>query len=122
MIPYAAYKVMHILGVIFLFLSLGAYMMLSSNQMKNGRKLAGITHGIAVFIILLGGFGLLARLGFSSISTWPLWIWIKLAIWLILTVIIILIKRKPELRTLLWFTIPILGGLAAYMAIYKVHF
>jgi len=122
MIPYAAYKVIHIFGVIFLFLSLGAYLMLSSNKVETGRKLAGISHGIAAFIILLGGFGLLARLGFSSMSSWPSWIWIKLAIWLVLTVIIILIKRMPELRTLLWFIIPILGGVAAYMAIYKVHF
>jgi len=122
MIPYAAYKVIHIFGVISLFLSLGAYLMLSSNKVETGRKLAGITHGIAAFIILLGGFGLLARLGFSSMSSWPSWIWIKLAIWVILAVVIVLIKRRPELRTLLWFIIPILGGVAAYMAIYKVHF
>lgn len=121
MIPYETYKVLHILGVIFLFLSLGAYLMLASNKMEKGRKLAGITHGIAALIILLGGFGLLARLEFISISSWPLWIWIKLAIWLILAVIIVLIKKIPELRTLLWFIIPILGGIAAFMAIYKIE-
>ena len=122
MIPYAAYKFIHIIGVIFLFLSLGAYLMLSSNKVETGRRLAGITHGIAAFIILLGGFGLLARLGISSASGWPLWVWVKLAVWVILAVVIVLIKRRPELRTLLWFIIPILGAVAAYMAIYKVQF
>ncbi|MGH7806864.1 MAG: hypothetical protein ACRENT_02095 [Thermodesulfobacteriota bacterium] len=63
MIPYAAYKVLHLIGVMFLLLSLGAYLMLSMNKPERGRKLAAITHGISVLIILVAGFGLLAGLG-----------------------------------------------------------
>ncbi len=121
MIPYEAYKVIHILGNMFLLLSLGAYLMLSINKSPRGRKLAAITHGISVLIILVAGFGLLARLGYFG-AGWPLWVWIKLCVWLILAVIIILIKKVPGLMPVLWFLIPALSGLAAYMAVYKVNF
>ncbi|HEX9667325.1 MAG TPA: SirB2 family protein [Thermodesulfobacteriota bacterium] len=117
---YETYKLIHLLSVIFLFLSLGGYLMLSSNKTLVSRKLIAITHGISVIVILVAGFGLLARLGFSSFQSWPLWVWVKLVIWLILAVIIILIRRMPELRISLWFIIPILGGIAAYMAIFKI--
>jgi len=120
MIPYETYKLIHILAVFFLLFSLGAYLILTSNKTTTSKKLAGITHGIAIVVIFIGGFGLLARLGFSGISSWPLWVWIKILIWIILTLMITLIKRKPEWTTLLWFIIPILGGIAAFMAIYKL--
>jgi uncharacterized membrane protein SirB2 len=122
MIPYEAYKVLHLIGVMLLLLSLGAYSMLSMNKSESGKKLAAITHGISVLIILVAGFGLLARLGFFGAGGWPLWVWVKLIIWLILAVIIALIKRVPSLIPVLWFLIPALAGLAAYMAVYKIDF
>ena len=122
MIPYEAYKVIHVVGVMLLLLSLGGYLMLSANQSARGRKLAAITHGISVLIILVAGFGLLARLGFFGSGGWPLWVWVKLAIWLVFAVIIVLIKRIPGLMPVLWLVIPVLGAIAAYMAVYKVDF
>ena len=108
------------MGVIFLFLSLGGYLTLSSTNTPVSRKLLALTHGIAVIVILVAGFGLLARLGFSAFQSWPLWVWVKLTIWLILALMVILIRRVPELKISLWFIIPILGVIAAYMAIFKV--
>ena len=122
MIPYETYKLIHIFAVFFLLFSLGAYLIITSNKTTTGKKLAGITHGVAIVFVLIAGFGLLARLGFSSMSSWPLWVWIKILIWIILTLIITVIKKKPEWTTLLWFIIPILGGIAAYVAIYKLSF
>lgn len=122
MIPYTAYKVLHLIGVMFLLFSLGAYLMLSMNKSERGRKLAAMTHGISVLIILVAGFGLLARLGFFGTGGWPLWVWAKLMVWLILAAIIVLVKRVPSLILLLWFLIPALAGLAAYMAVYKINF
>ncbi|MCI0454804.1 MAG: hypothetical protein L0Y68_07400 [Candidatus Dadabacteria bacterium] len=122
MVSYEAYTVIHILGIMLLLLSLGAYLILSMNKSVKGKKLAAITHGIAILIILVAGFGLLARIGYMSVNNWPLWAWLKLAIWLILALIIIPIKRMPNLIPVLWFLIPILGALAAYLAIYKIDF
>jgi cell division protein FtsW (lipid II flippase) len=103
-------------------LSLGAYLILSANKSEKGKKLAAITHGISVLIIFVAGFGLLARLDYLRIDSWPIWVWPKVIIWLILALIIILIKRIPNLMPVMWFLIPILSGLAAFFAIYKVSF
>jgi hypothetical protein len=121
MISYAAYKVIHILGVLFVFASLGALMLASREGVErgNGRKLAGITHGIALLVVLAAGFGTLARLGLANPGAWPAWVWIKLTIWLVLGGIIVLIRRAPQLGTLLWWLLPLLGGIAAWAAIYK---
>jgi hypothetical protein len=118
---YQAYKVIHILGVLFVFASLGALMLASREGVErgNGRKLAGMTHGIALLLVLVAGFGTLARLGLGNPATWPLWVWIKLTIWLVLGGIIVLIRRAPQLGTLLWWLLPLLGGIAAWAAIFK---
>jgi hypothetical protein len=118
---YQAYKVIHILGVLFVFAALGALMLASREGVERGggRKLAGITHGIALLLVLVAGFGTLARLGLGSPANWPLWVWIKLAIWLVLGGIIVLIRRAPQLGTLLWWLLPLLGGIAAWAAIFK---
>jgi hypothetical protein len=120
MLSYETYKLIHLLGVIFLFVSFGGYMALSSNRTAVSRKLIAFTHGVSIIVILFAGFGLLARLGFGGFQSWPFWVWVKFVIWLILAVIVILIRRMPELRISLWFIIPILGVIAAYMAIFKV--
>jgi hypothetical protein len=120
MISFAAYKVIHILGVLFVFASLGALILASQDGLGgNGRKLAGITHGIALLVVLIAGFGAMARLGMPNPAHWPLWVWIKALIWLILGGIIVLIRRAPQLSTLLWWLLPLLGGIAAWAAIYK---
>jgi len=121
MISYDAYKVIHILGIMFLFISLGAYLMLSMNQSEIGKKLAAFTHGLALLIIIAAGFGLLVRLGYTG-TDWPLWIWIKLFVWIIMAGILVLIKRSPGSARVLWFLIPVLGAIAAYMAVYKPEF
>jgi hypothetical protein len=118
---FAAFKVIHILSVLFVFVSLGALMIIAREGVErgNGRKLAGMTHGIALLAVLIAGFGALARLGLSNPGAWPAWVWIKAAVWLVLGGITVLIRRSPQLGTLLWWLIPLLGGIAAWAAIYK---
>jgi hypothetical protein len=71
-----------------------------------------------VFLVLLGGFGMLARLGITH-SGFPGWIWVKLAVWAVVAAALFLPRRNPALAKPLLFALPVLGGLAAYMAIYK---
>lgn len=117
----AAYKVLHILGILFLFIALGGLLFAASAgaQTAAGRKLAGMLHGLGLVIILVTGFGALARLGISSPGDWPLWVWLKAAIWLALGASLALIRRAPGLNRLLWFLLPVLGMVAAYLALYK---
>lgn len=57
------------------------------------RKMIAITHGIGLFLILLGGFGMLARLGI--IWPWPGWIVAKFIIWLAYGGLLTLVYKKP---------------------------
>ena len=122
MISYRGYKLVHLLGVIALFLALGGLTFHAASggtRSEGARKLVAITHGLALFLVLLGGFGLLARLGDMHGTGWPGWVWTKLVIWLVLGAALAIPYRKPELAKPLWIFLPLLGGLAAYMAIYK---
>ena len=116
-----AYKVIHILGMMLMFTALGGLLIASRAGVTTGvsRKTAGITHGIALLLIFVSGFGALAALGFSKPGTWQLWVWLKLLIWLIFGGITVLIRRSSRAATLLWWVLPILGALAAYLALYK---
>lgn len=117
MVPYAVYKVMHMFGVMLLLLSLGGYLIISINGSEKGRKLAAITHGIALFVILVAGFGLMARLGY--ISGWPHWILFKLGIWGFLAIVILFIKKYQTYSYLLWILVPVISGFGAFLAVYK---
>jgi hypothetical protein len=117
MISYAAYKVLHIVSVLFVFTSLGALMLAARAGVdRRESKLAAMTHGIALILILVTGFATLIRLGVTGI---PLWVLLKLVLWLTIGGIILVIRRAPRLGTLLWWLLPLLGGVGAYLAIYK---
>jgi hypothetical protein len=122
MIPLETYKVLHILGVLLGFATLGGLALTVANgatkSTSSVRRLIAITHGVATFVILLGGFGTLARLGVSHGSL-PGWILVKLACWVVLAALVALPYRRPELaRAIFWF-LPVLGGIAIVMAVYK---
>lgn len=117
----AAYRVIHILSVMLLFTALGGLLLASRAGVTTGvsRKTAGMTHGIALILILVTGFGGLAKIGLSNPALWPMWLWLKVLVWLLMGAVIVLIRRAPHSTTLLWWLLPVLGGLAGYLAIYK---
>jgi len=123
MISYEAYKLVHIFGILLLIFSLGGLCFQATDDRAGasgrGRKLLGLTHGAAVLIILVAGFGLLARLGISHRVTWPWWVWGKVGIWVLLGVTPLVIRNSVTLTKSLWLAVPILGAVAAYLAIYK---
>ena len=118
MISYGVYKVMHLVGVLMVFMALGG---LATNAINGGgkkhrwRKPIAITHGVGLLISLVGGFGLLARLGIVH-GTLPGWVIAKLVIWILFGALIAVIPRKPALAKPLWLIIIILGATAAYIA------
>ncbi|TGK19971.1 hypothetical protein EHO61_05495 [Leptospira fluminis] len=120
MISYSVYKLVHILGILFLFLAFGGIALHAINGgTKEGapRKLIAMTHGIGLFLILLGGFGMLARLGI--IWPWPGWVMAKFGFWLLFGGLLTVFYKKPSAAKSLWFLLPILGVLAATIAVYK---
>ena len=123
MVSYEAYKLIHIFGILLLIFSLGGLCLQATDDRErvsgSGRKFLGMAHGAAVLIILVAGFGLLARLSISHGVAWPWWVWGKVGIWVFLGVTPFVIRKSVTLTRSLWLGVPILGAVAAYLAIYK---
>ena len=117
------YNVVHIVGIILIMSALGGAavrtMTVGAEEPPSTRRMLALLHGIGAFLVLLGGFGMLARLGFLHGASFPGWLWVKLLIWGILAVALFIPRRRPKLARPLLLALPLLGGLAAYMAIYK---
>lgn len=117
---YEFYKIIHLTGIILTFSGLiGLLTMLMSGATVAGRakSLVFISHGVGLLLALLGGFGLLARLGYMQ--NMPNWVFAKLAIWLFLGGAIALVKRKAQWGGTLFLVFIAVFILAAYLAIMK---
>ena len=123
MLSHQFYNVVHILGIVLLVMALGGMALHAANggtrRENAARGLIAALHGIGAFLILLGGFGMLARLGVMHGSGFPGWIWVKLVVWVLLGAAALLPYRRPALARPLLFVVPGLAAVAAYMAVYK---
>jgi hypothetical protein len=103
------YKFIHYVGIFFLLTGLGGLILAGKEKIK----LATISHGIGLLLILLGGFGMQAKthIGF------PVWFIVKLVIWLALAGIVVATKRKllPPVAT--WLIVIVLCGVAAWLGL-----
>lgn len=119
MIPYEVYKTLHLLGLIMVFLSLGGVTLHAMNggtrETNRGRGWSAAWHGLGLLFLLVGGFGMLARLGLSVAG----WVWGKLVIWVLLGGAISLAARRPTLGRTVWIGSAVLGLAATYLALYK---
>ncbi|MFY9821984.1 MAG: hypothetical protein WAM82_11425 [Thermoanaerobaculia bacterium] len=118
-----AYRVIHIFSMTLMFTALGGLILASQAKVQTdaSRKMAGMLHGIALILLLVSGFGALARLGLSNPGIWPAWVWLKALIWLVFGGIIVLIRRAPRFNSLMWLLLPLLGAVAAYLALSNVR-
>ncbi len=114
------YQVLHVVGILMLFLGYGALLARSMAAPDNVsvRKLGSITSGVGLLLILVAGFGLISKLGHSFVAPWLI---VKMVIWLALGGLIVLINRKPQLAVMLWWLLIALGAVAASM-VYIVRF
>jgi hypothetical protein len=123
MFSHAFYNVVHIVGIVLAMSALGATAIHALNggtrQTNRARALVAALHGAGVLLILVGGFGMLARLGFRHGANFPGWLWVKLAVWVAVAALVVVPYRRPALAKPVYLALPILGGVAAYMAIYK---
>jgi hypothetical protein len=123
MFSHELYNVVHIVGLVLLMLALGGIALAgdAAGTPRSGahRRTVLLMHGLGIFLILLGGFGMLARLGMVEESSWPGWLWVKIAVWGTLGLAAFVPTRYPRAARPLLLFVPVLAGLAAYMAIYK---
>lgn len=120
---YPVYKVLHLLGILAVFTALGAVAMLALRSGSDAdddrpvRKVLMMVHGVGLLVVVVAGFGLMARKGMAQPAAWPTWIYGKIAIWLALGAAVGFIRRAGG-RALWWVVVlPLLGTLAAWLAI-----
>ncbi len=113
------YKLLHILGILFTFTAVGGVCMHVANggdkASNRSRAASSALHGVGLLITLVAGFGLLARIG----GGFPGWVIAKLVIWLLLGAALMIPYRSPALAKPMLWALPLLGALAAYLALYK---
>lgn len=124
MISYGVYRLIHFFGIFLLLTALGGAAMrgmlsagatTSEADRRNIRRLLAASHGIAMLLILVGGFGMLARLDVG----FPGWIVGKLVVWMALGAMLALTARLAARARMLWIAIPVLAFVAAWLAYTK---
>ena len=119
---YAVYKLMHFFGIFMLITALAAtsmHVLRGGSRADNPyRRVLGIAHGVAALLILTGGFGMLARMGVMH-GALPVWIYVKLGIWVALAVAMMLPYLGQRYARALLIALPVLAVAAGATALYK---
>ncbi len=117
--PYTVYKLIHLIAILFLFTTAGGVALYVANGGKRENNVAGrwvsMIHGLTLVLILVSGFGLVARIG----TGFELWVWAKFALWFVIGSLALLPLRKTGLGHGFFYLIPLLGSLAAFLAVFK---
>lgn len=119
MISHAVYWYTHIFGIGLLVLAIGGVslhaMSGGTKETSGGRRLAAVSHGIGLLLVLVAGFGMLARLGLMQ-GGLPGWIWAKLTVWALIGGLFMVPYRKPGLAGPVWVVTALLVLCAAWLA------
>jgi hypothetical protein len=120
--PYPVYKLIHFLGLIMV---VGALVAAAMHGLRGGtkaddqyRKSTRVVHGIGMFLLVLGGFGLLARIGVMH-GGFPMWVNVKLVLWLLFGAAIALPYRGRGPARAVLIALPLIVLAAAASALYK---
>lgn len=118
---FETYKLIHFLGLFVLFFAFGSLF-----TGDKSTKAAAMGHGIGLLLMLLGGFGMQAKHSGVYIasygSAFPIWLIIKIVIWLVLGGAMVLAKRRIITGASAWILIIGLGFASAYLALNKPMF
>ena len=113
--PLPYYHIIHLIAVMALFVGTGTALAAADNVTT--RKFGAILRGVALLLLLVTGFGLLAKL--QLFKTIPLWAWLKVGIWVVAAVLPVFVKRKMLPGTAAVFIALALGGVAAWLGYLK---
>jgi hypothetical protein len=112
MLSYEIYKWVHYVGIFILFLSFGA---VAASDTR--RKWVSALHGIALLLLLVAGFGMIARL--KIMWPWPSWLLIKIVIWFLLGGVLVVGRKRLIPVSYFLILVTALGAISAYAALFK---
>jgi peptidoglycan/LPS O-acetylase OafA/YrhL len=115
--PYEVYKVLHLLGVIMTIAGLAgliAHTLQGGSKGEGWRKPAVITHGVGLLLVLVAGFGLVARLQVG----WPVWVLAKVGIWAAFGGLVAMAGKPGGAKGAWWIMLALFLGAVA-LAVYK---
>ena len=120
------YQILHMGGFALVFVALGG---MASFAMQSGGavvaegesaparpKIWAILHGLGLVLLLVAGFGALAKLGYKGPPGWALG---KLGIWILLGAAPVIFKRAPQVAKPLVAALPLIAIGAAALAVLK---
>lgn len=119
--PLELYRALHFLGLFMVFTALGALALHAANggtrESNTARGLVGALHGVGLLLVLVAGFGMLAKRGMTDGV--PGWAWAKLGIWFLLGAAAALPVRRPSLGRPMLVLVPLLGLVAVLLVLYR---
>ena len=107
---YTTYKIIHLIGIAILAIGLGGMMANGNNH-----KTFAVCQGIGLLVMLVSGFGLLAKLhlGFPHFAI------AKLVFWLVIGMFPMLIRKlKPPLSVTIIIAVSLIGVMA-WLGVFK---
>lgn len=113
--PKEIYLYLHIVGLVLTAYTLGVAFYRSSGQDK--RKWPMMLNGIGILLILLGGFGMAAKMGFMT--SFPVWMLIKIGLWVVLAGLPFFLRKAKTDPAIAGIVQIAILALAAYLGIFK---
>jgi uncharacterized membrane protein SirB2 len=122
--PYLVLKTIHLAGVFLVLIGVAGIAADAASGRPKGEnpasRLLSALHGLGLLIVILAGFGMLAKVMRGPSMPSPAWATTKLVIWALFAVLAVVPRRWP--RTARWVLLgglPLLGAAAAVVAILK---
>lgn len=111
---YETYRLIHFIGIFILMFAFGS--LFTGEKSTKG---AAIGHGIGLVLILLGGFGMQAKVKdvYTAVygTSFPTWMILKLVVWLLFGASMVLAKRRVVKGATAWILIIALAVASAWM-------
>lgn len=111
--PEIFYRVLHLVGILMTMVAIGSLVAAAreGTPSKSARRFGSMLHGIGLLVVLVAGFGLIAKLDYKFEG----WVIGKLVIWFVLGGITAVIMKAPRLATLCALVTIALGSAAGYL-------
>src|SRR4030095_8360384 len=113
--PAETYRLLHVVGALMLMVGLGGILATASRDGSKAPMLFMALHGVGLLTLLVAGIGFAHK---SSLG-WPNWMLAKIACWVLLAALPILVRRGVLPRGVAALLVIGLGALAAWLA--RVH-